>query len=321
MSSEIIVSEAKKLWLIINIINKHKNFFSISNWKKKHYFKANDCWIDSSLWIKIADDKELTYIIAEENNIKVPESIYLEKKDIKNFNYNDINLKFPLVTKPINWAHWSWVSLNIRSIEDLKSWIEYSFQNQKTTKIIIQEEIIWEDYRVIIVWWKYIACAKRIPPYIIWDWKKTIEELIEIENNKPDVSKEDHNWIRNKIVIDNETKKCIKEKWLNLKSILNLWKKISVRYNWNLSTWWISMDVTEIVNKDIINEAIKFSKILWLWLSWVDIITSDITKSLHDTKWAIIEINNTPWIKMHHFPNQWKSRNIAKEILNLLFKR
>jgi len=299
---------------------KNKNFYSISDKSKKIYFKANDCWIDSSIWIKIADDKELTYIVAEENNIKIPKTIYLDRKDLDDFNFNKIKITYPIVSKPVNWAHWDWVALNITNKEELKKGILYSFQNKNTTKIVIQEQIKGDDYRLIIIWWKFIAASKRIPPSVVWNWTSTILELIEEENNQQWVSQKDHDWIKNKITIDKEAEKCIATKWYSLNSILKKWEKIFVRDNWNLSTWWISVDVTDIVHQEVIDEAIRFSNILWLGLSWVDIMSKDISQSLMETNGAIIEINNTPWLKMHHFPSKWKPRNVAKALLNYIFK-
>jgi len=46
------------------------------------------------------ENKELTYLLAEENNIRVPNSIYINRENSEDL--NNLKIKFPVVTKPID---------------------------------------------------------------------------------------------------------------------------------------------------------------------------------------------------------------------------
>ncbi|MEI7562626.1 MAG: hypothetical protein WCJ39_02705 [bacterium] len=52
----------------------------------------------------------------------------------------------------------------------------------------------------------------------------------------------------------------------------------------------------------------------------IDIMTTDITKPLEETQGVCIEVNDTPGIWIHHYPAKGQSRNVAREIIDLLFK-
>lgn len=52
----------------------------------------------------------------------------------------------------------------------------------------------------------------------------------------------------------------------------------------------------------------------------MDFMCSDISKDLAKTKGAIIEINHTPGLRMHHFPSEGQARDVAKAIVDELFK-
>lgn len=86
ISSQILVEEAKNMWMEVEILMPEKNFFLIKwNWKEI-YFKNNDFWWgNTSLWYKIANDKELTNLFLDRNWFNIPRSIYLKKEDVSSF--------------------------------------------------------------------------------------------------------------------------------------------------------------------------------------------------------------------------------------------
>jgi len=47
----------------VEVINESKNLFIVKNKDKEVLFKSTDCGINSSLALKLCDDKELTYNI------------------------------------------------------------------------------------------------------------------------------------------------------------------------------------------------------------------------------------------------------------------
>lgn len=321
ISPQLIIEEAKKKNYTIKIISEKLNIFTITGNNKQVLFKNIDCWINNSLGVRFSRYKNLSYFMLKQANIKVPQSFVLSRKwkfmdVLKNIKEN--NIHFPLVVKPATGEHGNWVSINIRTEEHLKKAIKYAlnFHHQ----IIIQEFFPWADHRLFVVWHKFIAAMQRLPAFVIGNGKDTIKSLIQKENNNP-FRWDGHTSQLTKISIDTELKNIIKLQWLTIQSIIPKNKKIFLRKNANLSTWWISIDVTDKVHPEIKKMAERASRILHLQVCGIDYLSTDISKPLSQQKWWIIEVNHTPWLRGHHFPAVGKSRNVAKAILTLAFKK
>lgn len=321
ISAIVLASEAKKMWYTVEVISDELDIFTISNKQKKVLFKNIDCGINNSLGVRFSRYKTLSYFILWKHGIRVPKSIVIKKwQTINNIikELKDKNIKFPLVIKPLTGEHGNWVSVNIRTEKDIKKSIKnaLSFHHQ----VIIQEFFPGKDYRLLVIGNKFVAAMNRVPAFIVGDWKNTINNIIKKENMNP-MRGEGHSNNLTKISIDTNLKNYISTQWLSLQSIIPKNKKIFLRKNANLSTWWISIDITDQVHPTIKKMAEKASKILWLQVCGIDYLSQDITKPLHQQKWWIIEVNHTPWLRWHQFPTIGKPRNVAKAILQLAFKK
>lgn len=315
ISSKNIIEEAKKLWFEIEMISEEKNLFYVKwNWKEI-LFKSTDFGWNSSLWLKLCDDKELTNKVLKSKWLPVAKSFYLSKSNLNNLNENDLeSFIYPLIVKPINEAHGNWLMMWILTYNELKSKLKKSFEIYDN--IIIQPQIPGDEIRVLVVRWKVILAINRIPAYIIWNWKDSIKKLIENENLNNKLRWEWYLKPLSNIKIDSELIWFIEKNWFTLFSILKKWENIQLRWNSNIWTWWIPVNVINDVSNDIKEISIKAAKYLGLEICWVDILTSDFSKKLSKTWWVILEVNATPWI--------WFSKallwiNIAKNILDSVF--
>ena len=81
--------------------------------------------------------------------------------------------------------------------------------------------------------------------------------------------------------------------------------------------------IFNVFSDEIPKENIKLFEDIALCLNanivWIDVLSKDLTKVLWKNDYSLIEVNVSPWIRMHHFPSKWKQRNIAKYILIELF--
>ncbi len=319
LSSQIIIDEAIKQWYKNNIIEKTENLFEIifDNWKKV-LFKNIDCWLNSSLALKLADDKKLTYKILEDWDF-IAKSKYFNLEENKKININSLELKLPLVVKPIDESHWNWVTTKIYTQDSLDLWVKEA--KKFSENIVIQEFQKWIETRILVVNWKVVWAINREAAFVIWDWKKTIEKLIEIENKNPLRWEGQYTKPMSKIFINLELKEFIKKQWYELKDILEKDKKLVLIWVPNLWAWWVTIDISDEISDDIKKLSLKATKKLWLVVAWIDIISNDFRKDFWKNNSAIIlEINATPSIILHHFPTIWKSKNPAKKILKLAKK-
>ena len=309
ISSQELTKEAKKMWFDVEILIPEKNFFIIRwNWKEI-LFKSTDFGWNTSLAYKIASDKVLTYTILEKYWYPIPKTQIVKKNE----NYKLKDFEFPVIIKPTNESHWNWVKMNIQNEKQLKQELQESFE--KYNSIIIQEQVEGNETRVLVVKGKIILAINRIPPFIIGDWKHSIEELIQIENNTNPLR---WNWYEKPlsyIKVDSETTKVLSTYWYKLDSIPRKWEKVFVRLNSNLWTWWTIKDVTNILHPEIKKLCLEITDRLWFGLCWLDLIIKDYTKPVKKNA-IILELNATPSIGWH---KQLTNVNTAKEILKLLF--
>ncbi len=312
ISSIILTQEAKKLWLEVNIVSKEKNLFYVKwNWKEI-LFKSTDFWWNSALWLKISDDKELTYKILEKNNLPTAKTWYILPNQINTL--KELNISFPVIIKPLEEAHWNWVMMNILNFDELYKKLKLSFKDYN--KMIIQKQITWKEYRVVVVKWEVVIARNRVPASIIWDWIHTIEKLINIENKENILRWKWYNNPLSYINIDDELHWYIKKSWLTINSIPKKWEDIELRWNSNIWTGGISINATDNISPDIRRICLNTAKLLQLDLAWVDIITTDITKPLSETWWIILEVNSTPWI---WWDTELTGINTGKIIIEKLF--
>ena len=289
MSSKVIANEAKKMWFRVKELDKDYDIFRVYFGDRTScLFKNIDCGLNLWIWTRFAFNKRLTYALLKLKGIKIPNSIILKKDKISTFDLNSLTLRYPLVIKPCKGAHWDGVIVNIKNKAELLEWLKTASTYEQD--IIIQEFFKWEDFRVIKI---ENSNEKR------GDW-----------HEKP----------LTRMVIDDDAINYIKEQWFTLNDTPKKWKVIFIRKNANVSTWWLSVDVTDLIHPEIKKLCEKVSKIINLKVCWVDFISEDISKPLKYQKWGIIEVNDTPSIYLHHLPAIWKPRNVAKKILELAYK-
>lgn len=322
ISSELISSDAEKKWFHIEILSFPQNLFYIIDPKtgKKVWCKNVDCSLNTSLAFRTTKFKDATYFMLEKFWIRIPKTRYILKNDIPFLESKYANLKFPVVTKPIDGTHGDGVAIHLSNFHELREGLKYTFATW-TPKAIVQEQIVGEDYRIIVVWGKMIAAALRTPPFVVGDGKSSIQQLIDRENKNPLRGEWNHTTPLSQIKIDEEVVSLLAEKNLKLQSILPKWEMIFVRKNANLSTGGWSIDVTDLVHQSVQKTCENAAKAIDMEVAAIDFMCSDISKDIWETKGAIIEINHTPGLRMHHFPSQWTSRDVAWAIVDRVIQK
>ena len=296
ISSQVLVEEAELLWLRVEIINREKNLFLVSSDTKEVLFKSTDCGLNSSLGLKIANDKELTYDMLQRAWLPVAHTKYVLEWEVDAW-FDDSWFTYPLVVKPLDGAHGDGVIMNIQDKTQLLESLESSFKDGHT-RMIIQDQVEGDEYRIMVLNGKVIACFQRAYPIVIWDWKLSIKELIEYENENNSDRSEKYNSFLSYIRIDEECVKQITSLWFTLDSIPRLWENIIVRRNSNVWSWWTIVNMIDVVSEEFKNMAILATKAVWLTLCWIDVLTDNIWSKNIDSS-TILEVWATPWIWVH----------------------
>lgn len=271
----------------------------------------------SCISVDIACDKELAKKMMYEYGLPIPEGqlVNSEEELLKQC----MILGYPVVVKPNFGSHGIGVSINLKTPEEVLR--AYRIAKEYEDTILVEKYIKGNHYRLLVVGEKMVAASKRIAAHVVGDGELNIKELIEKENTKNLLRGEGHEKPLTKIIIDKVVLAYLAKQNIGLDYIPTKDETVFLRENDNLSTGGIAIDVTERVHSDSAAYAVKAAKIVGLDIAGVDITIPDISKPLIETGGAIIEINAAPGIRMHHFPSEGKSRNVAKEIVRHLCPR
>lgn len=268
----------------------------------------------SCISVDMACDKILTKNLLSDNGIPVAagDMVYSDEDAVAVAN----EIGYPIVIKPLNGNQGKGVCLNLKNDKEVRQ--AFNIAKKVSKNVMVEKNIIGRYYRVLVVKDKVAAVSERIPAHVIGNGINTIKELVDFTNSNPDRG-EDHERPLTKIKIDDISKMVLLRQGYDENSIVAKGKKVYLRDNDNLSTGGISIDATDIIHPENVEIAIRAVRCLGLDVAGVDIVTTDITKPLRQSGGVIIEINASPGIRMHHYPQKGKSRNVSKAIIDMLF--
>jgi len=243
----------------------------------------------------------------------VPNSITV--KDLSELKHLAKKIKFPVVIKPLGAAGGKGVTIDIRNNKVLLS--SFLAAKQYGKKVLIEQHLTGDYYRLTYIADGTCAATKNMPAFITGDGKKTAQQLIAAENKQIERAKRGR---LNKIKITEKTKRFLASDGYTLSSVLPKGKRIPLCFSGYDGGEYI--DVTSQLHSYFKKLGKEVVENLGLPIVGIDIITTDISRPLTKTGGAIIEINGKyPDIQFHNVPTQGKSRNLAPNIINYLFRK
>jgi D-alanine-D-alanine ligase-like ATP-grasp enzyme len=274
---------------------------------------------DSRMGKQIQSDKYLTNRLMD--RLSIPGAPWENIKSEEHLKQIFENYKKPVVIKPTAFTGGRGVHTKITTIEQAleayKNIVDITIEKNSKSKIIIQEQIEGEDYRILTVNGKLQAATKRMPASVQGDGQKTIKELIETKNKDPrrDINSPTHTL--KPINIDKPLIDCLQEQQLNLKYIPKKGEEILVRKVASMSQGGTTVDFTDKVHKQIkiLSETLAHS--LRVYVLGIDVICKDISKPLTKENGGIIEVNTMPEAYLNMFPVLGPQRpQIAQEFVD-----
>ncbi|MBL7913892.1 MAG: cyanophycin synthetase [Bacteroidia bacterium] len=268
----------------------------------------------SSIAVEIACDKEDTKNLLEASNIPVPKGrIIYDEDDLK---YALDSIGYPVVLKPINGNHGRGATINVKTWDEA---VEALAAAKRISRAVIVEKYITGfDHRILLINYKFVAAAKRTPAMVVGDGKSTIQQLIDVVNSDPRRGY-GHEKVLTAIKVDEMTLNILKEKELELTSVLPVGKELHLKATANLSTGGTSTDVTDLVHPNNVFTCERIARIIGLDICGIDIMTNDISRPLEEDGGAVLEVNAAPGFRMHIAPTEGLPRNVAEPVVDMLY--
>ena len=271
----------------------------------------------SILAVELACDKEGTKNILGNAGVPVPTGTVIEYLDELEQAIANIG-GYPIVIKPLDGNHGRGITININSPEEAEAAYDLASQAAKTRSVIVEQYYRGNDHRVLVINGKVVAVAERVPAHVVGNGKYTIQQLIDITNQDPRRGNGHDNVLTN-IVVDRTAKAVLAKQGYSLDSVLPARETAYLRATANLSTGGVAIDRTDEIHPRNVWLAQRVAKIIGLDIAGIDIVTSDISKPLKETKGVIVEVNAAPGFRMHAAPSHGLPRNVGASVLDMLF--
>jgi cyanophycin synthetase len=290
-------------------------FIILGQGKLQQRIEGSICETTSTIAVDIAGDKDATKQILADAHIPVPEGIIVSDETKLP---NAVTLfGFPLVTKPYDGHQGKGISAMIMDMDALI--LGFRKAQEYSNSVIVEKHITGEDYRFLVVGYKFVAAAKRDPASVTGNGKLTVKELIDEVNSDPRRG-EGHENSLTKIFVDSITEKILSEAGLSLDSVLPEGQKLVLKDTANISTGGTATDVTEIVHPENIELAERVAELIGLDICGIDIMAPDVETPIRKNGGAILEVNAAPGLRMHISPSYGKGRDVGKAIVDLMFE-
>ena len=315
LSTQILMKEAIKRGIKVDVLDRSENFISLKKCDKKEYVvQATKTSKDNYATILIMENKVVTKKVLEDNYIRVPkgeEYTSIEEAKVK----SDKFIGKPIVIKPKSTNFGIGISIFTEgaSKDDMIKAFEIAFENDKT--VLIEEFIKGKEYRFLVIGDKVAGILHRVPANVIGDGKSTIAELVEIKN-QDSLRGKGYKTPLEKIILDKNAELFLKQRGLDFNYIPKCDEIVYLRENSNISTGGDSIDYTDDIPQKFKDIAVKATKAVKAKICVVDMIIEDYKKE--NSPYAIIELNFNPAIHIHSYPYKGKERKIAVEVLKLL---
>ncbi|OLS26350.1 MAG: Cyanophycin synthetase [Candidatus Heimdallarchaeota archaeon LC_3] len=300
---------------VIRLDPEHRISLSQLGWgKNQKRIQASMSTQTSNIAVDIAQDKELSLQLLYDVGIPVPKGGVCKKfeetlKQVKRIGY-------PVVVKPVDASKGRGITINVNDDETLEK--AYNFAREYSRRAIVEKYIQGNDYRLLVINYKFVAAAQRIPARVSGDGRHTIGELVDITNNDPRRGI-GHEKELTRIVIDESSKQILNDQGYKLSSIPEKDSYVQLKRTGNLSTGGEAIDVTDKVHIDNIELAERAARVIGLDIAGVDVVAQRVDKPITEIEGGIVEINAAPGFRMHVAPSHGEPRDVGGHVIDMLF--
>jgi cyanophycin synthetase len=283
---------------------------------KQRRIQAAEIDATSAIAESIAQDKELTKRLLHAAGVPVPVGRPVHDEDDAWAAALEIGL--PVVIKPQDGNQGKGVTVNITSRE--QSDAAFKAARFYRDDIMVERYLPGQDFRLLVVGDRLIAAARRDPPHVIGDGKRSVRELVDQVNSDPRRG-DGHATSLTKIRFDDIALSRLELQGMTADSVPEKGRRVNLRNNANLSTGGTATDVTDDVHPEVAARAIAAAKMIGLHICGVDVVCSSVLKPLEEQSGGIVEVNAAPGLRMHLSPSFGKGRAVGEAIVDELFGR
>ncbi len=268
----------------------------------------------SAIAESIAQDKELTKKLLESIGVPVPGGGSVD--EIEEAWTIMQSLGTPAVVKPRDGSQGRGVTVDVQTREQLEA--AWTAATEISDDVIVERYIPGDDYRLLVVDGRLVAAARRDPPLVIGDGRRTVRELVDEVNQDPRRG-DGHATPLTRIRLDAIATARLALQGLTPESVPEAGRKVVLRNNANLSTGGSATDVTDEVHPEVAVRAVEAAKMIGLHICGVDVVARTVARPLEEQGGGIVEVNAAPGLRMHLAPSYGVPRPLGDAIVGTLY--
>lgn len=314
-STKELVKAAKEKKIPVIVLDSKRSLIQLGYGAKQRRLAATITEKTSCLAADIASDKAQTKDILRDMGLPVAKGFVVKSRE-EALNRLQL-LDFPVVIKPCHGNQGRGVFAGLKNREEVLKAIEIAWEI--SSPILLEEHIEGKDYRALVVDKRVVAVAQRIPPYVIGDGERSIEDLIDVINQDPKRGVY-HEGPLTQIHKDSALLFHLFCQGYDLSTAPKRGEVIALSSTGNLSCGGAAKDVTSLLHPKTRDAVIQAVSSIGLDVAGVDLVIPHIACSLKE-EGAIIEVNAAPGLRMHHYPTYGSSQNVSGSIVDMLFPK
>jgi cyanophycin synthetase len=280
--------------------------------KYRRYVQAAMTDNTSEIAVELAQDKDDTKKRLRANGIPVPNGIVV--RSLEEANDALETLTKPVAVKPLTGHQGHGVSLEVSTPEEMN--VAFDAAQEFSSTILIEEMFWGRNYRVVVIAGKMVAASERLPSTVVGDGVNSIRQLIEIENQNP-LRGVGHERPLTRIKVDVDVRTHLAHAGMSLDTVPAVDERVTVSNRTNLSTGATARDVTGEVHPTIARLCERVARLIGLDICGVDLVIPDISTPIAEG--GVIEVNAAPGLRMHHFPSEGQSRDVAGALVESVY--
>ena len=283
--------------------------------RRQRRIQAAETSNTSAIAESVAQDKELTKRLLHAAGVPVPLGRPVKDADDAWAAAQEVGV--PVVLKPRDGNQGKGVAVNISTREQIFE--AYRVAASHREDIIVERYLPGHDFRLLVVGDSVVAAARRDPPCVNGDGKRSIRELVDDVNRDPRRG-EGHGTSLTRINLDEIALATLAEQGYTPESVPVPGARVVLRNNANLSTGGTATDVTDDLHPEFAARAVAAAKAVGLDVCGVDVVADTVIRPLEDQGGGIVEVNAAPGLRMHLSPSYGKGRAVGDAIISTLFE-
>lgn len=282
----IIINEARRRGIKVNILDAKDNYFKLSYGGRVVACRESLSEMTSAVAMSICANKSATNRFLGLAGLAVPEQTIAAKK---HDNLAFLQKHKELVVKPLVGEQGNGITMNVRTSLELEGAIKLASAIED--EVILEQMVHGEDVRILVINYQVVAAAVRQPPHVIGTGKHTILDLVKKQSRRRQKATQGES----KIPIDSELERTIAEAGYKLSDVLPMGHNLMVRRAANLHMGAVMKDVTDMLHPSVEDAAVQAAKILNIPVVGFDFIMPDVFAE----DYYIIEANERPGLANH----------------------